>query len=49
MRVGKEDANNTNYQETKRKDNKIKKKIFFSKKFSKNKQTQEKETPIKFL
>ena len=49
MRVGKEDANNTNYQETKRKDNKIKKKIFFSKKFSKYKQTQEKETPIKFL
>ena len=49
MRVGKEDTNNTNYQETKKKENKIKKKIFFSKKFSKYKQTQEKETPIKFL
>ena len=49
MRVSKEVTNNTNYQETKRKENKIKKKIFFSKKFSKYKQTQEKETPIKFL
>ena len=49
MRVGKEDTNNTNYQETKRKENKIKKKIFFTKKFAKYKQTQEKETPIKFL
>ena len=49
MRVGKQDTNNKYFQGTKRKESKIKKKIFFSKKFEKYKQIQEKETPIKFL